>query len=81
MVRVVGLVRLDLIIGVWFWMRDVVMSLIFIKLSGTCTYLVIYLYECSMCRYVRLNALNLLHIYGPCFNTPVILTALNCQRC
>ena len=43
MVRVVGLVRLDLIIGVWFWMRDVVMSLIFIKLSGTCTYLVIYL--------------------------------------
>ena len=28
----------------------------------------IYLYERSTCRYVRLNALNVLH--GPCFNAP-----------
>ena len=32
--------------------------------------MVVYLYECSRCRYVRLNALNVLHIQGPCFNAP-----------
>ena len=30
------------------------------------------LYERSTCRYIRLNALNVLHIHGPNFNTPVI---------
>ena len=32
-----------------------------------------YLYEQSTCRYVRLNALNVLHIHGPCFNAPFLL--------
>ena len=26
---------------------------------------------CSTCRYVRLNALNVLHIHGPCFHAPL----------
>ena len=29
-----------------------------------------YLYERSTCRYVRLNALNLLHVHGPRFYAP-----------
>ena len=33
---------------------------------GTCT----YLYEHFMCRYIRLNALNVLHVHEPCFNAP-----------
>ena len=42
---------------------------------GTCMYhntgpWVIYLYETSTCKYVRLNALNILHIHGPRFNAP-----------
>ena len=32
----------------------------------------IYLYERSTCRYSRLNALNVLHVHGPCFNAPEI---------
>ena len=32
--------------------------------------MVIHLYEGSTCRYVRLNALNVLHAHGPCFNAP-----------
>ena len=32
----------------------------------------IYLYERSTCRYVRLNALNVLNVHGPCFNAPKI---------
>ena len=31
-----------------------------------------YLYECSTCRYVRLNALNALHAHRPCFNSPFL---------
>ena len=42
---------------------------------GTWTYhntgpWVIFFYECSTGRYVRLNALNILHLHGPRFNTP-----------
>ena len=32
--------------------------------------MVIYLYEHSMCMNVRLNALNVLQVHGPCFNAP-----------
>ena len=32
-----------------------------------------YLYKRSMCRYVRLNTLNVLHVHGPCFNAPIII--------
>ena len=32
-----------------------------------------YIYEHSTCRYVRLNALNVLHVYGSCFNAPKFL--------
>ena len=32
--------------------------------------LTVYLNERSMCRYVRLNALDVLHVYGPRFNAP-----------
>ena len=35
--------------------------------------MVIYLDEHNMCRYVRLNALNVLHVHGPWFNAPVFL--------
>ena len=31
----------------------------------------IYLYELSTCRYIRLNALNVLQVHGPRFNAPV----------
>ena len=30
----------------------------------------INIYERSMCRYVRLEALNVLNVHGPCFNAP-----------
>ena len=33
----------------------------------------IHLYECSTCRYVRLNTLNVLHVHGPCFNAPYLV--------
>ena len=33
-------------------------------------FLIIYLYECSTCRYVRLNALNVQYAHGPHFNAP-----------
>ena len=39
--------------------------------------MVIYLYERSTCRYVGLNALNLLHIHGPCFNAPYFWMAFH----
>ena len=44
---------------------------------GTCMYqtdqaMVIYLYERSKCRYIRLNALKVLHVHGPCFNAPLL---------
>ena len=32
--------------------------------------MVIYLYERSMCRYIRLNTLKVLQIHGPRFNAP-----------
>ena len=33
----------------------------------------VYLYESSTCRYVRLNALNVLYVHGPCFNAPLLV--------
>ena len=33
--------------------------------------MVLYLYACSTCRYVRLKALNVLHVHGPRFNAPL----------
>ena len=38
-----------------------------------------YLYERSTYRYVRLNALNVLHIHGPCFNAPLWRASLILQ--
>ena len=32
----------------------------------------LHLEKCSMCRYIRLNALNVLNIHGPCFNAPLL---------
>ena len=29
-----------------------------------------HLYERSTCRYVRINALKVLHVHGPCSNAP-----------
>ena len=30
----------------------------------------IYIYECSTYWYVKLNALNILNVHGPCINAP-----------
>ena len=36
----------------------------------------VYLYEGSMSRYVRLNALYVLHVHGPSFNAPYLITTI-----
>ena len=35
-------------------------------------------FERSMCKCVRLNALNALHVHGPCFNAPLYKPGRSC---
>ena len=44
----------------------------YVHVTNTLNSVVIYLSECSTCRYVRLNTLNKMHIHGPCFNAPIL---------
>ena len=41
--------------------------------AKTMIFKLIYVNECSTCRYVRLNALNVLHVPRPCFIAPKCL--------